>query len=190
MATQLDAIFKKIEKNSKQIAIEAMRDVAREAYKLSANKAKECLKNYYSSYKPKRYKRTKQLIKAIKTVKPVEKTNGGNHLIKFAIIYDSSRLVGLYHSNSWYHQSGAEWIGRDDPYFDFDSQNHGVVEPSFILSNYLEGFHPWAKVDSWSTDEVMTQFFQQELPSRVGDMIYEAMQKAVFGFLNSNGGGK
>lgn len=190
MATKLDAMFKKIESNSKQMAIQAMKDVADKAYAMSKKKAAECLKNYYNNHKPKRYKRTNQLKNAIKGMSPYETTKGSIHSIKFGIVYDSKHLDGLYRSNSWYHQSGTEWVGRDDPYFDFDSRNNGIIESSFILGNYLEGIHPWAKIDQESTDEAMTRFFKEELPGTIGDMIYDEMQNAVLNFLKSNGGGK
>jgi hypothetical protein len=36
----------------------------------------------------------------------------------------------------------------------------------------------------------MTRFFQKDLPSKAGDMIYEEMQDAIVGFLKTYGGGK
>ena len=192
MATNLDAMFKKIDKNSKQTAVQAMRDVANQAFQLSTEKAKECLRNYYNNYKPgpHGYRRTYQLKKAIRLIKPVEKSKNGTYIIGFAIKYDSSRLDGLYRSNSWYHQEGSEWISRNDSRFNPKSQQHGVVESSFILDNYLHGIHPWAQTDPVSTHETMTKLIESDLPSIVGGMIYKEMQNAVLNFLTSNGGGK
>lgn len=184
MATQLEAIFKKIEKNSKQIAIESMRSAAAKAHKLAERQARECLQKYYSSYAPKRYKRTNTLIKAIKTVKPIEKTSGSSHLLKFGIIYDSNLIKGMYESNSWYHKSGDTWISRTSEDFDENSQGNGVVQSSFVLENYLNGIHPWAQNDSWSTNEVMTQLFEEKMPGYIDSLIYQEMQKAVMSFFN------
>jgi hypothetical protein len=185
-------MFKKINKNSKQMAVQVMRDVANQAFKLSTEKAKECLKDYYNNYKPgpHGYRRTYQLHKSIRLIKPVEKSKNGMYIIGFAVKYDSSRLDGLYRSNSWYHQGGGDWISRKDSRFNSSSQNNGIVESSFILENYLHGIHPWAQTDPVSTHETMTQFFQSDLPSVVGSMIYKEMQNAVLNFLTSNGGGK
>ena len=184
MATQLEAIFKKIEKNSKQIAISSMRTAAVKAHKLAERQAKECLQKYYSSYAPKRYKRTKTLAKAIRSVKPMEKTSGSNHLIKFGIIYDSNLIKGMYESNSWYHKSGDEWIPRDSEDFNKDSQGNGAVQSFFVLENYLNGIHPWVQNDSWSTREVMTELFEEKMPGYLDSLVYQAMQKAVMSFFN------
>ena len=200
MANNLNNVFKQLEKQSKQIVANSMRDVAQKAYALAKKKASSCLKQYYKNYKPKRYKRSNSLVKAIKAYAPKETTRGTAHNISFSVTYDSKYLKGLYHSNSWYHQSGNKWdpvMHTWDPDYikhgvrdESLGQNHGVPEAGWILNNYLQGVHPWAKTDKESTHTVMTRFFEQELPSQVGDMIYEEMQGAITEFLKTYGGGK
>jgi ribosomal protein L22 len=209
MAKDLSAAFAQIEKQSKQMAIEAMREVANKMHKMAIKTAKDCLKRYYASYKPKRYKRTDQLKKAIgASAKPKEVRRGDIYTISFFIKYDANKLKGLYHSNSWYHQSGDVWkpvmltwapdhlvkgLAHDSMMDDLRrgyGQNNGVPEPEWILNNYLQGIHPWGQTDAESTDTVMTRFFQQDLPNKAGDMIYAEMQDSIVGFLKTYGGGK
>lgn len=201
MANDLSAVFAQIEKQSKQMAIDAMREVANKMHKLAIKTARNCLKQYYANYKPKRYKRTNQLKKAIgASVKPKEVKRGDIYTISFFIKYDANKLKGLYYSNSWYHQSGGAWkpvMHTWDPNYIKNGvrdksigQNNGVPEPEWILNNYLQGIHPWGQTDSESTDTVMTRFFQQDIPDNAGDMIYAEMQDSIIGFLKTYGGGK
>ena len=55
MANDLSAAFAQIEKQSKQMAIDAMREVANKMHKMAIKTARKCLKQYYANYKPKRY---------------------------------------------------------------------------------------------------------------------------------------
>lgn len=201
MANDLNAAFAQIAKQSEKMAIDAMREVANKMHKLAIKTAKDCLKQYYASYKPKRYKRTKQLKRAIgASAKPKEVKKGDIYTISFFIRYDANKLKGLYHSNSWYHQSGGEWKPVmhtwDKNYIKSGvrdtsiGQDNGIPEPEWILNNYLQGIHPWGQDDKESTDTTMTRFFQQDLPGKAGDMIYSEMQDAIVGFLKTYGGGK
>jgi hypothetical protein len=200
MAQDISVFFKQIEKQSKQMAINAMREVAKKSRNMAIKTARDCLENYYASYKPKRYKRTKQLHKAILIYKLKEVKKGDNYSISFELKYDSTKLHGLYHSNSWYHQSGDAWkpvMHTWDPNYiksgvrdESIGQDNGLPEPGWILTNYLQGVHPWGQSDSKSTYDTMTKFFEQDLPNKAGDMIYDAMQDAIVGFIKTHGGGK
>lgn len=200
MANDLGGAFKQIEKQSKQMAINAMREAANKAHKMAIKVAKNCLNQYYKNYSPKRYKRTNQLKKAIRaSSKPKEVKNGSTYSLSFFVQYDSTKLDGLYHSNSWYHQSGNEWkpvMHTWSPDYIKNGvrdtsigQDNGMPESGWILTNYLQGIHPWGQTDAESTDTIMTRFFEKELPSQVGDMIYQEMQDAIIGFLKTYGGG-
>lgn len=200
MAGDISAAFAQIERQSKQMALDAMRKVAQQAHQMAITTAKKCLARYYSSYKPKRYKRTHQLKKAIQSPrKPKETKKGSTYSLSFYIQYNSSKLQGLYHSNSWYHQSGGAWkpvMHTWNPNYITSGvrdtnigQDNGVPEAGWILSNYLQGIHPWGSTDSESTDTTMTRFFEKDLPSMAGDMIYKEMQDAIIGFLKTYGGG-
>ena len=201
MVNNLSDVFKQLEKQSKQMAIEAIREVAEKSRVMAVKTAKNCLAQYYKNYKPKRYQRTGNLKKAIQaSSKPKEVQSGNKYSISFYVQYNSDKLKGLYKSNSWYHQSGDVWkpvMHTWDPDYikhgvrdTSIGQNNGVPEAGWILTNYLQGAHPWAQTDKESTHTVMTRFFEQELPSQVGDMIYSEMQGAITGFLKTYGGGK
>lgn len=208
MANDVKAIFKQIGKQSEQMAIDAIRDVANKAHDKAIKTARNCLKQYYANYAPKRYKRTKQLKKAVTaSAKPKEIRQGDMYTISFFIRYDPNRLKGLYHSNSWYHQSGEKWKPvmltwapdhlvkkfAHDPMMDDlrrnYGQNNGIPEPEWILNNYLQGIHPWGQTDKESTNTMMTKFFK-DLEDNAGDMVYEEMQDAIVKFLKTYGGGK
>lgn len=189
MAKDINIAFAQIEKQSKQMAIDAMRRVAQKAYAIAKKTAQNCLARYYENYRPQRYKRTKQLRRAIRSPKPQETKKGNTYILSFYIQYNSKYLDGLYHSNSWYHQSGSEWKSVVNDRNSTLGQDNGIPESGWILSNYLQGIHPWAQTDTESTDTVMTRFFEKDLPSMAGDMIYQEMQDAIIGFLKTYGGG-
>ena len=208
MANDLNAVFAQLAKQSEKMAVDAMRDVAKKMNEMAIKTARKCLNRYYASYTPKRYKRTNQLRKAISfSSNPKVMHRGGEYIISFFIKYDANKLKGLYHSNSWYHQSGDVWKPvmatwapdhiikglpsdiRQDIRNDW-GQNNGIPEPEWILNNYLQGIHPWGGTDAESTYTTMTRFFDKDLPSKAGDMIHEEMQDAIIGFLKTYGGGK
>lgn len=200
MSQKLDKIFKQIQKNSEELAINAMMGAANQAFILTKKEAANCLKNYLQK-KPKIYKRmTPSPLKAATTWAGPKINNKGNMcIISFALRYDSSRIKGVYKSNSWWHQSGDTWVSRFDESkkFRFDSQDNGIPDSGWILNNYLEGIHPgWVNGEDrgWSDAEkpaaTMKNFFENELPKQAGPLIYKAMQGAIVDFLNTNGGGK
>ena len=200
MSQSLDKMFKQIQKNSEELAIGAMMSAANKAFELAQKEAKNCLKTYLSK-KPKIYRRINPspLENAVKYFPPKLSENGSECSIVFGLRYDSTRIKGVYKSNSWWHQSGGKWISRfDNPdQFNFNSQANGIPDSGWILSNYLEGIHPgyvngenrgWQ--DSAKPAETMKNFFEKELKEKAGELIYEAMQGAIIDFLNTNGGGK
>lgn len=200
MSKELDKLFKQIQKNSEQMAMDAMMKAANDAYLLSQKKAVSCLKNYLKK-KPKIYKRINPspLTKAIMLFKPRLHEKNGTCTVTFGIGYDSEKIKGMYKSNSWYHQGGGDWISRyDEPEkFNFKSQHNGIPDSGWILSNYLQGIHPgWVNgedhgwVDSTNTASEMQNFFEKELREKAGALIYETMQDAVINFIKTNGGGK
>lgn len=91
---------------------------------------------YYQDYNPSRYKRIESLYNAWK-ITPLLK---GQNIV-FNLNLDSDRLPQHY-SRSKYHQSGSTWISRYDDSFDFDSDDNGTPENSWILQNFFEGVHP------------------------------------------------
>lgn len=200
MSQNLDKLFKQIQKNSEQLAMDAMMNAASQAYTLAQQEAAKCLANYLKKT-PKRYKRMtpSPLKSATLWQKPTLKTKGNVCSIVIALRYDSSRIKGVYKSNSWWHQSGDTWISRfDEPErFRFDRQDNGIPDSGWILNNYLEGVHPgwyngkdYGWKDAAKPKETMKNFFEKELYEQAGPLIYKAMQGAIVDFLNTNGGGK
>ena len=200
MSQKLDKLFKQIQKNSEELAEQAMMAAANKAFELAKEEAENCLKNYLKK-KPKIYKRRGDipLKKALVEGAPKLKTKGSSSTIIFGLRYDAEKFKGMYKSNSWYHQSGDKWVSRyDDPeHFNFNGQNNGIPDSEWILNNYLDGKHPgWVNgkdygwTDSTNPRETMKNFFEKELLAKAPDLIYEAMTNAVINFLNTNGGGK
>lgn len=200
MSQNLDKMFKQIQKNSEDLAMSAMMSAADKAFGLAINEAKSCLKNYFQR-KPKIYKRINPspLQKTVRAIRPKLTDNQGKCTISFAIIYDSSRIKGVYKSNSWWHQSGDTWVSRfDEPgKFNPDSQANGIPDAGWILDNYLKGEHPgWVNgvnrgwTDAQNTADTMKNFFEKELYEKAGQLIYDAMHGAITDFLKTNGGGK
>ena len=178
MAVQgLDAAFASIISDSQAIAAETIKNAAKKIQSDIIKEADDYLQRYYSNYTPKRYKRTYQLKQAIKPI--IEDRSGaGMASIEVGVEYNSGALKG-YYSNSWYHQTGTHWIGRGSGDFDFDSQNNGIVEPEWILGNFLDGEHGGAQKDAESTDSLMRRFFDSQLPDRIEKYINEELFAAI-----------
>ena len=188
MSKSIDKIFKQIQKESEQLAVGAMIQVKRDMVKLVKEEARSCMEKYYA-WKPKRYKRTGALAKVweVKQLKDEKVASASGFVI--ILRYDSRKLQGLYKSKSRFHQSGDKWRSRLDSDFKFDSGDNGIPEPDWILKNYMAGVHPsgFANVDGFkdaeNTDEHMTEFFNNVLPSKVNDLAVQAMTNAVLNYL-------
>ena len=102
-----------------------------------------------------------------------------NNEIEFGIEYKPHNIAGVHKSGSWYHQSGTKWIPRSSGNFDYDSQNNGIPEASWIAEQYLEGIHPWAHTEPKGADELMQEFFDTELPGLVDKYMSKALMDAI-----------
>lgn len=185
----LENAFAEVLDDCQAIATKALANAAKKAQKDIMIEADKYLQKYYAQYKPKKYKRTKQLQKAITPIFNDKLSNGGG-FIEIGVKYDPTPLMDLYRSNSWYHQSGNHWIGREDNDFDFDSQNNGIPEASWILDNFIEGIHPRTRrslngnggytyipkqFSGTSTNTLMTKFFKTQLPNRINRYFAEEL---------------
>lgn len=193
MSKDINKIFKQIQKESEQMAVNAMIEVQRELQAQIHKEAVNCLKQYYA-YKPKIYKRiggNEMALGRAFGVKAIKDSAVKQRSMLYVVLtYDSRRINGLHKSKSKFHQSGDKWVSRfDDPgSFNFQSGANGIPEAGWILKNYMEGVHPgapWANdvVDSENTDEHMTSFFDKTLPGMVNDIAVKAMQNAVVNYL-------
>lgn len=184
--TNVDKIFAKIEKDFVELSKNAARNAANKAQEDIKQKADKFIDEYYE-YNAKAYKKQRKhaLYKLVEKYYE-EKESPDGIMIKFGIIYNPSNIMGVHQSNSWYHQSGTEWIPRNSGSFDFDSQNNGIPSATWITEKFLEGVHPSGKIgdndgihDSQSPDEKMQKFFDMDLNNLLKTYISKALLGAV-----------
>lgn len=174
----IDDVFAAIIKDCQTIAVEAVKSAAKKTQDKIIEVADSYLVRYYSNYKPKKYKRTYSLKKAIVPVFK-DKSSADKICFEVGVKYDSSPLIGLYKSNSWYHQSGTHWISRNSGDFDFDSRNNGIPQPDWILENYLRGEHGGYHLDGLSPDISMVRFFNIKLDSLISAYVQDELFAAI-----------
>lgn len=172
----IDAAFAAIIKDCQTIAVEAVKNAAKKTQDDILKEADSYLQKYYNNYKPKHYRRTYQLKNVITPV--FEDSSGKNGIsVEVGVEYNSSKLKGVYHSKSPWHQSGDIWRSVTD-YSKFSSDN-GIPEPDWIMNNFLEGIHPWAQTDSESTDSLMKDFFDTQLPNRIEQYVQDELFSTI-----------
>lgn len=183
-STNVDKIFRQIEKDFIQLAKDAAKEAANRAQTDIESKADQFIDEYYNEYSPSYYRRKHALYDLIE---PVYEESGSKKgiTIEFGAKYNASNIEGVHKSNSWYRQSGTHWIPRLSGDFDFDSKNNGIPEASWITENFLSGVHPSGKIgDNGGTkfaspDEKMQDFFDKELNDKLKSYINEALLSAV-----------
>jgi hypothetical protein len=171
-ATNIDEVFKQIEKDFVELSKTAARNAATKAQKDIAEKADKFIGEYYE-YDAKWYKKSRKyaLYKLVKKYYQEMKTKKGI-MIEFGVQYSPSQIRGIHKSYSPYHQSGNKWISRNDSRFKWDGSDNGIPEPEWITENFLEGIHyvyeDGRKIqDAQSPDEKMQRFFDKELGNLV-----------------------
>lgn len=179
-ATNIDEIFSRIEKDFVKLSKNAARSAANKAQKDIREKADKFIDEYYA-FTPKMYKKRKHALYKLVQRYYQETENSKGITIEFGVKYDASKIAGLHQSNSWWHQSGTEWISRKNnkSKFNFDGQDNGIPDAEWITNQFLEGIHPWAKTDSQSPDDKMQKFFDTELNDLVNTYISDALLDAV-----------
>lgn len=173
-----DDVINELAADYQKVATRALRNVARQVQTDIVKESRKYLREYYSNFKPQMYKRTRKLHKAIVPVFE-DNSTGENLSFTVGVEYRAGNLVGYYKSNSWYHKSGTHWITRNDSNWDWDSQNHGKPEVSWILDNFLIGEHGGAQLDPDGTHTLMEYFFENELPERISDYVETEMIKMI-----------
>ena len=172
----IDAAFASIIKDCQNVAVEAVKNAAKKAQNDILKEAKSCLQKYYNNYTPKIYKRTYRLKR---TIIPywADRTNGNGVSVEVGVQYNSGALKGAYRSNSAWHQSGDAWrpVTEGSPF----SSDNGIPESGWILSNFLEGIHPWAQNDSESTNTLMEEFLDVQLANRLEQYVQEELFAAI-----------
>lgn len=188
----IDEVFAGIIQDSKNIAVEAVRNAAKKTQTDILKEADNYLQKYYSNYRPTIYKPAKHQLH--KSIVPVfeDKSKGDKVSIEVGVEYDSGMLKGLYRSKSKFHQSGSPWQSVND-YSKF-SPDYGIVEPEWIMENFLEGIHPRTDVvytesgrrfiynpqqDSESTDGLMRKFFDTQLPNNINKYVQNELFNAI-----------
>lgn len=181
-ATNIDKVFKQIEKDFVELSKNAARNAATKAQRDIKEKADKFIDEYYE-YKPKWYgkSRKKALYKLVQKYYQETTTNKGI-IIEFGIQYTPSKIYGVHKSYSPYHKSGNNWVSRanDPDNFHFDKGDNGIPEATWITDNFIEGIHPSGKLgddrgvqDLHSPDEKMQKFFDKEL----GNLVMNYMNK-------------
>ena len=174
-ATNIDEVFKKIEKDFVELSKTAARNAATKAQKDIAEKADKFIDEYYASYKPSWYNRKKHLYKLVQKYYQERQLKRGI-VIEFGVQYTPSKIRGLHKSYSPYHKGGSRWVSRmrDADGFHFDAGDNGIPEAEWITEKFLEGIHPSGKLgdedgiqDAQSPDEKMQHFFDKELSDLV-----------------------
>lgn len=174
----IDQVFDEILKDCQTIAVKVVKNAAKKTQDDIVKEANNYLQRYYNNYKPKRYRRTYRLKRAILPFW-ADKSGKNGISIEVGVQYNSSALNGAYKSNSWYHQSGDAWIDRMRGNFNFNSPNNGVPEPGWILDNFLKGIHPWGQEDTESTNSLMEEFFDTQLPDRIDQYVQKELFNAL-----------
>ena len=177
--TNWNDFFSRIEEDFVELSKKAAQSAARKAQEDIKQKADQCIKEYYEY--PTSYDREKALFELVERHYE-EKDVSGGVIIEFGVKYNPSNISGLHRSNSWYRQSGTRWIPRKEGDFDFDSQNNGIPDATWITEKFWEGIHPSGKIDDnggnseRSTDDKMQDFFDTKLESKV----YSYLNEAIF----------
>lgn len=172
----IDDVFAAIVKDCQIVATKAVKNAAKKAQNDILKEANSYLQKYYSNYSPKQYKRTYRLKRAI--LPYWADRNGRNGIsIEVGVQYKSSALKGAYRSNSRFHQSGDVW--REITDHSHVTSDNGIPEPDWILDNFLQGIHPWAQTDSESTESLMEEFFNTQLPNRINQYVQEELINAI-----------
>lgn len=183
-STNIDKIFRKIEKDFVKLAKNAAKDAAERAQKDIQQKADEFIEEYYDEYSPAAYDRKYALYKLVEGVYK-ERENKKGLTIEFGVKYNASNIIGVHKSNSWYRQTGTHWIPRLSGDFDFDSANNGIPEAPWIMDKFLQGIHPSGYIGDdggfkyTSTDEKMQKFFDKELDIKLQSYMNDALMSAV-----------
>lgn len=177
MADQsIDATFAAILNDCQAIAVEAVKNAAKKAQDDIVKEAKTYLQHYYDNYTPKKYKRTYRLKRAIFPYW-ADRTGKKGISIEVGVQYKSSALKGIYTSNSRFHQTGDVWkVVTDHSHVTGDN---GIPEPEWILENFLSGQHGGYQQDFNSTNTLMLDFFENELPGRIEQYVKDSLWDAI-----------
>ena len=179
-ATNLNDFFSRIEEDFVELSKKAAKNAAMKAQDDIKQKADQFIANYYE-YKT-RYKRKRALYKLVE--RHYEERNVSDGIvIEFGVVYNPSNISGIHQSNSWYHQRGTKWIPRESGDFDFDSQNNGIPDATWITQKFWEGIHPSGLIgddggteDKYgSPDKRMQEFFDGELDKKISTYLSDAM---------------
>lgn len=172
----IDATFAAILQDCQAIAVKAVKNAAKKVQDDIVKEAKTYLQHYYDNYTPKLYKRTYGLRRAI-TPYWADRTGKNGIAIEVGVQYKSSALTGIYRSNSRFHQSGDAWkVVTDHSHVTGDN---GIPEPAWILDNFLSGQHGGYQQDFNSTNTLMLDFFENQLPEHIEQYVKDSLWDAI-----------
>lgn len=183
----IDEAFAAIIKDCQAVAVEAVKNAAKKAQNDIVKEANSYLQKYYNNYKPRKYKRKYKLNNAINPILE-DNTSNDSISIEVGVEYDSTKLKGLYTSNSRFHQSGDVWRSVTD-HSKFSPDN-GIPQPEWIMNNFLEGIHPITErngdnyiynpqKDTESTNSLMEDFFDTQLLNHIEQYVQNELFDAI-----------
>lgn len=112
----IEEVFKDYKNATKKAAQEATEKAKNDLY----SNAVSCLVEYYNDYNPTSYDRTYSLIDSfVPYAKEVQEVEDG-YICTAGVVFDSSKIQGLYHGSKTYGETDADWI----------------------IDNFLAGIHP------------------------------------------------
>lgn len=179
---------------AKEALVHAAKKTRLELYKGALKKGLR--EGYYDKYSPSRYKRSHSLKRAISPYYS-DNSKGKNFSVEVGVEYDSSKLKGAYRSNSKLHQSGGEWISRNDENFNWSGSN-GIPDSNWIMENFMLGVHPrsypaetldgrrryeYRPKKTGVTQESIMKKLLDEQAEKVSEYISDAIVSAILGRL-------
>ena len=172
----IDAAFAAILQDCQAVAVKAVKDAAKKVQNDIVKESKTYLQHYYDNYTPRQYRRTYSLRRAILPYW-ADRTSKNGIAIEVGVQYKSSALSGIYKSNSRFHQSGNAWkVVTDHSHITGDN---GIPEPEWILDNFLRGQHGGYQQDFGSTNTLMIDFFENELPKHIEQYVQDSLLGAI-----------
>ena len=112
----VDEMFKDYKKAFKSAAESATKQAKDDLYR----NAVSCLVRYYDDYKPTSYDRTYSLMKSFVPYSNPVSYNGDVLICSAGVIFDPSKIDGMYYGSEIYSPTDSEWI----------------------IDNFLAGIHP------------------------------------------------
>ncbi|MCD8377892.1 MAG: hypothetical protein LUB59_03795 [Candidatus Gastranaerophilales bacterium] len=172
--TNYSGVFDGILNDAETIAKDKVRSVGKEISSKMYTAAQRYVDEYYGNYTPRKYKRLHEL-KTLANPVYEESSSGNMFTVTAGVEYDPGAIAGAHKSNSWYHQSGSNWVDR---YSRSDDQNNGIPEADWIFENFWAGTHPVFKngeqsyvADPQSQERLINDYMDDEIVAKMNSLL-------------------